>query len=345
MVKMQETTTADQTTHTVVEFSSPLVGFAGRILAEAGLRVLRVPYDYEQLNDLEAVHFHAGKEIVASEAALPELLASADGVIFDSSFQGHASLDAALEANPHLIKVDVTPYGEGPWQGRAASDLSLLAAGGVLGSCGYDSGQHAGMPIAPTGGQAANIAGMLAAMAMLAAIVNFRSETRQRSIEISAQQAISVSTEMAVPYWSYQQAEVIRHTGRHAMPYDSARWQHLCKDGTYLSALPLYIDDRRFVALKEWMASSGFEHGLGDAKYDKMVDRSRMMHEVVSEIGRFAATRTSSEMFEGAQERGLPWAPVLTADDCAQDSHFRLDRESFNDVSFGAHQGTRARMP
>src|SRR5699024_5359785 len=136
-----------------------------------------------------------------------------------------------------------------------------------------------------------------------------------------------------------------RHTGRHAMPYNSAPWQHRCRDGRYISALPLYIDDRRFIALKEWMVSEGFDHKLDDPKYDRQEDRSTMMHEVVDEIRRFAATQTSLEMFESAQQRGLPWAPVLKADECAQDDHFRLDRTSFEEIQYENYEGTRARMP
>lgn len=346
MVSNRRNSAGDRaTTHTVVELSSALTAFAGRILAEGGVRVVRVAKADEPPAALEALHFHAGKETAPAGASLGELLAGADGVLVDSTVDDLDAIETALESNPELVVVDVPTYGSGPWQGRPGSDLTLLAAGGVLGSCGYDSGPHAGMPVAPTGGQAVNMVGMLAAMAMLAAIVDREGPAPRRWIEVAAQHAIAVSTEMAVPYWSYQGAQVKRHTGRHAMPYDSPIWQHRCSDGRYFSALPLYIDDRRFAALKEWMESKGFEHRLLDTKYDRIAERSTMMHDVVGEIGRFAATLPAQEMFESAQERGLPWAPVLTAAECAQDDHFRDDRRSFADVALGELTGKRARMP
>ena len=116
------------------------------------------------------------------------------------------AIKEAHQQNPRQVIATITPYGmTGPWAGRHASDLTLLAAGGFLGSCGYDDGEEAGMPVAPTGGQANHVAGMLATIAILAQLSKLQAndDAVAEPLDISVQHALSVSTEMAIPYWDY----------------------------------------------------------------------------------------------------------------------------------------------
>nr|WP_157983794.1 CoA transferase [Nesterenkonia muleiensis] len=349
----------------VAHLGGNLSEFTVRILGDLGARIVTVQPEKpstdsrteEAHSAIRQAHYTAGAETrttVEESTALIELLSQHEVVI--NACEGGSSVPvlsaqqatALREKNPEVLICHITPYGlNGPWAGRPASDLTLLAAGGFMGSCGYDDGVEAGLPVAATGGQVNHVTGMIAAIAILGALLQQGQQPRAsgRVLDISAQHALAVSTEMAIPYWDYTGQEVIRHTGRHAMPRQTPRWQHPCGDGKHLLALPLYIDDRRFAALKEWMESEGFDHGLDDEKYQRSQTRELHMFDVVDAIRRFASLNDSGWMFIEAQKRKLPWAPVNTPFECVEDSHFTRHRTTIEEISEGERTIRRVRLP
>ena len=74
--------------------------------------------------------------------------------------------------NPRLIVCSITPFGqEGPWARLKTSDLVQLAAGGIMGSTGYDDEDVAGgPPMAPDGGHAWHMGCHYSYMAIMAAL-------------------------------------------------------------------------------------------------------------------------------------------------------------------------------
>ena len=277
-----------------------------------------------------------------------KLVENADIVLDGMGVGVLSALDLGYEElgriNPGIIYCSITPFGaEGPWSSFAASDLTQLALGGVMALCGYDDGS-AEEPIAPIGGQSKHVVGMMAVMATLAALVERDNTGVGQYIDISAHESLAVSTEMAVPFWLYQQREVKRQTARHAMPETTPRWQHLCADGKYLLALPLYITDARFAALVEWFESEGMAEDLADEKYRAAGSREEEMFHVVDVIGRFCDVHDSEYMFREAQARRLPWAPVNAPEELLQDSHFTEVRGTFVDIASpdgGQHKSAR----
>ncbi|WP_345384354.1 CaiB/BaiF CoA transferase family protein [Pseudonocardia yuanmonensis] len=355
---------------TVLELDDGLAEFAGKLLADSGAEVIKIepprgapgravaPFvgSTPDRTSLQFEHYNTSKQSVvldltseADRILLTRLAARADVVldglgagVADSLGVGHTELSAV---NPALIYCAVTPFGcDGPWAGFAATDLTQLALGGVMASCGYDDGAdyadgtgYSGAPVAPTGGHVKHLVGMMAVMATLAAVLELGTSGRGQFVDVSAHEATAVSTEMAVPFWLYQQREVHRHTARHAMPARTPRWQHRCADGKYLLALPLYIDDARFAALVEWFDSEGMAEDLADEKYRRSMQREDHMFHVVDVIGRFCARHDSDHLFREAQARRLPWAPVNSPDELLADPHFTEHRDTF--VSVPAHGG------
>ncbi|WP_193312764.1 CoA transferase [Georgenia subflava] len=350
---------------TVLELDSGgLAEFAGKLLADSGADVIKIepptgassrrvgPFlgqDGDRESGLQFEHYNTSKRSVvldleseADRAALKALAAQAD-IVLDGLGAGVADRlgigwQALQASNPGLIYCSITPFGvDGPWSGYAASDLTQLALGGVMASCGYDDLPDDD-PIAPIGGHAKHLVGMMATMATLAAAFEKGVSGNGQFIDVSAHESIATSTEMAVPFWIYQQRDVERHTARHAMPADTPRWQHLCADGKYLLALPLYIDDARFAALVEWFDAEGMAEDLGDEKYRHSDTRENEMFHVVDVIGRFCAQHDSDYMFREAQARRLPWAPVNSPDELLRDEHFTQQRDTF--VEVGSSRGT-----
>lgn len=336
----------------VLEVDGGLAQFAGKLLADAGADVIKVeppggsparrqgPFyrDRPQVDgSLHFWHYNTSKRSVTLDLADPDgaallvdlardAAAVLDGLgrgVMDGYGLGWERLSAA---NPSLVYCLVTPFGpDGPWAGHRASDLVQLAAGGVMASCGYDDADDT-TPIAPSGGQAAHMAGMMAAMGTLAALVHRSATGVGQFVDVAAHDAIAVSTEMAIPFWAYHRKEVRRHTSRHAMPQDTPPWTHRCADGKYLHALPLYIDDRRFAALVEWFDGEGLAEDLGAERYRTEAGRVDEMFHIVGVIGRFCARHTAEEMFREAQARRLPWAPVNSPDELYDEPHLTEDR-------------------
>lgn len=317
------------------EFSS----YTARLLHDLGANVVKLvepgytPAPHED-------HYLAG---ITIEEAVPDdaRLRGAD-IILNSPNKGKgwpvlgAEKIAALhEENPRQIIATITPYGlTGPWAGRPASDLTLLAAGGFLGSCGYDDGEEAGMPMAPTGGQANHVAGMLTTIAILSQLTQLQAagDAEVQPLDLSVQHALSVSTEMAIPYWDYTRREVERHTGRHAMPVKTAKWQHRASDGKFFLALPLYVDDKRYAVFREWMRNEGFGHAVESEEMTADAYRSQHQPELVEQFKVITNNRNTGWLFTEGQRRRLPWAPINTADECIEDSHFAEYRTTIEEV-------------
>lgn len=266
-------------------------------------------------------YYAAGKKsVVLDEADVDELLTLARGadVVLDggdtplirrlSTAEDPATAWASIL--PEAIVCRVSPFGDtGPWSEYRSSDLVSLALGGVMAACGYDDEPFA-EPIAPAGGQAGHITAMNAVSAILAAILARESMGTSQYIDISTHESIAVSTEMGLAYWEFQNVNPRRATARHARPYASPPWNHLCKDGKYFCALPLYIDDRQFASLVEWFTEFGLEEDLGAPRYRTWTGRNENIDHVVAVIRRFCAEHNSDYLFHEAQRRHLPWAPV-----------------------------------
>ena len=317
------------------QFSS----YTARLLHDLGASVTKlVPESYAPA--AHEKHYLAGIAVEHGEAT-PSRIAGAD-VIINSPISGQGwpvlnaeAIEEAHRQNPRQVIATITPYGmTGPWAGRPASDLTLLAAGGFLGSCGYDDGQEAGMPVAPTGGQANHVAGMLATIAILAQLSKLQAhdDAVAEPLDISVQHALSVSTEMAIPYWDYTGREVERHTGRHAMPVKTAKWQHKAADGKFFLALPLYVDDKRYATFRQWMRDEGFASAVESDALAEESYRNQHQPEMVDQFYELVRHRNSGWLFTEGQRRRLPWAPINTADECIQDSHFTDARTTIEEI-------------
>ena len=331
------------------QFSS----FTARILHDLGAQVTKYVTDSHKPAAHED-HYLAGIDVEVLPAAAPsdfESLLQNSDIVINSCPEGKwwpvlsaQEVQKLHEVNPRQIIASITPYGmTGPWAGRPASDLTLLAAGGFLGSCGYDNGDEAGLPMGSTGGQVNHVTGMISAIAIISELVALQSAATHSTepLDISAQHALAVSTEMAIPYWDYTNREVIRHTGRHAMPVETAPWQHKSADGKYFLALPLYVTDARYQSFRQWMRDEGLGEFVEDDRLEDNDYRNQNQKDMVDQFRELVNRRNSGWLFTESQRRRLPWAPINTADECIQDSHFSEHRTTIEEIS-GIR---RARLP
>ncbi|HXD90100.1 MAG TPA: CoA transferase, partial [Candidatus Binataceae bacterium] len=239
---------------TVLEVGDARAEFAGLLLRSLGAEVIRVegrrgshsrhvgPFTTSEPNPEHSLCFsryNLGKKSItleignsATREAFERLATSAD-VILDSG----EAIDVVRRmstyrdwrvAHSKLTICTITPFGlDGPYRDLKMTDLTHLAFGGVMASCGYDpqpDGTYDTPPIAPAMWQAYHIACEHAVIAMTAAL-NFRELTGEGDvIDLSIHEAVSTCTEVAMPTWIYNQALVHRQTGRHAAESRSRPW-------------------------------------------------------------------------------------------------------------------------
>jgi crotonobetainyl-CoA:carnitine CoA-transferase CaiB-like acyl-CoA transferase len=228
---------------------------------------------------------------------------------------------------PSAIHCVVSPFGEdSPWSDKPWSELTALALGGIAGVSGYGADEILdgyALPIAPAGVHAASMGGALAVIGIITELIERKQNKQPRPVEVALHDAIAVSTEFAVPSWSFGEAEVDRHTGRHATVGDSPIWNLQCQDGRYLCAIPLYMNDKRFAQLLGWLISEGCADDLGEERFRDQVVREAEMQHIMEVVGTMTARHTADDMFHGAQARGLAWAPILSPDELVTDEYLR----------------------
>lgn len=242
-------------------------------------------------------------------------------------------------ANPALVHAAITPYGRGdPASDLPTTDLTLLAEGGPVWSCGYDD--HQLPPVRGWGDQAHNTACHFAAMSVLTALLYREGgEARGQFIDISMVAALNVTTEAATYQWLVAGATVQRQTGRHASTRPSGETQMRCLDGRYVNTgVPPRVPGE-FAKLLAWLRTLNLEHQLPEAVFIEMganwdgpFDLSLIgRDDTVTAIfgaGReglklIAANTSAQDFFLGCQQAGLSVGAINSPEEAFELEHFK----------------------
>lgn len=359
----------------VLDLTTNYAAYAGRLLADLGADVVRVePPEGSPVRDLapsergpkgECLSFahaflDAGKRSVTLDLAsaagrerLAQLAGASDVVIetaASSALMGEP-LDFAVVArrSPGLVVVSISPFGRGgPYAGYAATDLTLLAAGGLLALGGYADTE----PLAVHGEQAMLACGIYGAVAALAALYERTQTGRGRWIDLSGQECVAFALEDAVPEWSInarvrrRQGDIAREAGTGVYP---------CRDGHVSVVAGRLGTAKAFDALAQWIAASGVSGGTGlrdpqwqDFRYRQSPEGVARFAEI---FGAFCRTRGKQELYREGQARQIAIAPVNTIADVVADAqltangYFQLDRLWGKDVAFPGPPYRLSRTP
>lgn len=346
---------------TVVELSHEACAWAGRLLADlgAGVTVVEPPGGSAQrtfgpwLDDepgpdrsLWWWHYNTGKRSVVIDLDDPggrerfaALVTGAD-ILLEGERPGRlAELglghDALADRNPGLVHAAVTPYGQDtPWRDLPATDLTILAGGGPVWSCGYDD--HYLPPVRGGGNQAFHIASHWAVQAILVALFDRDDTGRGQFIDVSMYAGANVTTEVSSYGFLATGDEVQRQTGRHAWWSRSMPTQVQCADGRYVNTGILPRTPREFALMLDWLDELGFrdefpltvllEMGAEREKLDlSQLDRDPMLAEILGaarEFGQFMCQRLGAyDVFTGWQRRGMAAGIVYSPDEAIADPH------------------------
>ena len=260
----------------VLDLTTNYAAYAGRLLADLGADVVRVePPEGSPVRSLapcqpgpagEPLSFahaflDAGKRSVTLDLAtaagrelLAELAASSDAMIETPVRDGRrrASTSSCVrQRNPgsRAWCRSRRSAATDPMPDIAATDLTLLAAGGLLSLGGYADSE----PLAVQGEQAMLASGIYGAVAVLTALYERTQTGKGCWIDVSGQECVAFALEDAVAEWSIN-AYVRRRLGDGAR--EAGTGVYPCKDG-YISMVAGRLGTAKaFVALTQWVAAS-----------------------------------------------------------------------------------------
>ncbi|MDE2697097.1 MAG: CoA transferase [Chloroflexota bacterium] len=347
----------------VVELCEEIGEFAGKLLADMGADVVKVePPGGSQtrsfapfLNDephpdrsLFFWHYNTSKRSVALDLdgedgreAFRRLVASADVLVEDRApgWMDERGLDYEdlRGDNPDLIHCAITPFGRsGPRADDPATDLTILAGGGPMWSCGYDD--HSIPPVRGGGNQGYQTGCHWALITVLTALLYRDGGGGGQFIDVSLHAASNVTTEAGSYQWLVAQETVQRQTGRHAGVTESGPTQVQAQDGVWMNTGLFPRRPHEFRTLIEWMQELGLydeyeqspllEVGAG---MDRMLDMARAAEDdeeaALLTAGReamiFLVERMDAyDYFYGAQERGFQVGIIYAPEDVIEDPHF-----------------------
>jgi crotonobetainyl-CoA:carnitine CoA-transferase CaiB-like acyl-CoA transferase len=345
----------------VVELAHPLGAFAGRLLADAGADVIVVeppggaaqrsygPFADDEPGPERSLAWwsdNSSKRSIVADLDTDEgrelvrrLITSAD-VLLECEVPGRLAAlgldyDDLSADHPDLVHVAITPFGRaGVGGGTDVTDLTILARGGPMWSCGYDD--HDLPPVRGRGNQGVRTACHFAVMSTLTALLA-RGRHGGQFVDVSMNAAANVTTEFASYGWLSGQQTVQRQTGRHATPNPSEPTQVRCADGRYLNTGVPPRSGREFSALLQWLRDLGLDEDFPFTSilelgldYDlitmAMMQEDPLAGEVFGagrEAMAFIAGNVSAhEAFLGFQQRGIAAGVIWSPDEMMGDPHF-----------------------
>jgi crotonobetainyl-CoA:carnitine CoA-transferase CaiB-like acyl-CoA transferase len=347
----------------VIELANERIAFAGKLMGDMGADVILVeppggdparhypPFLDDRPGDNRSLywwHYHTSKrgivldlESAADRASFLELIATADVLLESEPVRRLATLGldyADLAAiRPGLIHVAVTSFGRGnPKSDLPVTDLTILAGGGPVWSCGYDD--HTLPPVRGLGNQGHHIGCHFAVMATLTAVLHRFASGAGQFIDVSIHAAANVTTESASYGWLVNGSIVQRQTGRHAHWRPTGETQVRCADGRYANTGVPPRSPAEFARLLTWLRQVGLEEDLPEAVFLEMgaqwegpFDLTRIGTDdtitAVFGAGREALKLIASrigarEFFLGCQQAGLAVGVIYAPEEAFEDEHF-----------------------
>ncbi len=302
-------------------------------LADAGARVIKIERPegdfarhYDKAVNGESAYFvwlNRGKQSVVLDFKQPDdrrllqhLLAQAD-VFIQNLAPGAAERagfgSAALrQANPRLITVDITGYGDfGPYRHRRAYDLLVQAESGVASITGTpDAPGRIGVSATDVG------CGMYAHAAVLEALLERARTGVGRGIEVSLFSAMAEWMTVPLLHRDYDGSDWPRVGLTHPKiaPYGA----YTAADG--VQTLLAVQNDKEFVRL---CAAFGHPEWAEDERYRTNLARNANRDQVDAMVGGAIAAMATGELMRRLEEAQIAYARVSTVADLSRHPQLR----------------------
>ena len=273
---------------------------------------------------------HAGKrsitldEASAEDAAfLLDLCASADAVVVSPDDRGESwplDLDEVARGAPHVVRTVITPFGlEGPKAGWAGNDLVGLAAGGLMSLCGDPDRA----PLRVSVEQAYGLTGAQACVGTLLALRARQLTGRGQLVDVSVQAGVANALGNSRLYYAMDGLVTKRAGGGRAFGTQGTRLIFPSADGF----VAYWRQPESLRALAQWFDDAGeprtfdAEAWATRALAGGALPAPEEVELLEGEIRRFFAGRSTHELAEEGQPRGLMIYPVNTMADLVASEH------------------------
>jgi benzylsuccinate CoA-transferase BbsE subunit len=300
----------------VINAAGNLGAYLARLLTDLGARTVRLAADDADANRVSPF-FTVGQRGIAEGEDIEGLLERAHVLITSG---GPAELrrqglspDQLSRRFPGLVHVAVSPYGQdGPYADRPATDLTVLAAGGLLCLAG-DSDRP---PVRPVGEQSAIATSLHAGVGALIALLVLDETGLGQRVDVSAQEVVAHSLENAAQFFDLERV-VRQRTGSRSA--EAANGLFACLDGWVYLVAGIGGSPLGWPGLVTWLEGAGL-HGASRLREDRWEDPHwRRTPEATAEFRRlfegFARSQPKDQLYEAGQRHGVSIAPVSTPDD------------------------------
>ncbi len=260
--------------------------------------------------------------------ALRRLIGEAD-VLIESNRPGEMDrlgfgYEDVRRMNPRLVYVSISAFGQtGPKAGWAATDLTVVAAGGPL----WLYGDADRPPVRMTVPQAFAHASADAAAAALVALHERQRSGRGQHVDVSAQQSITLATQSDIVAAAFGNAPAFRAAGGASFGRMIIRLVFPASDGhvsiTFAFGSAIGPATRRLMHV---ICEEGFcDEAMRDKDWIGMtallasgVEPYETFEEAKQIVARWTATRTKQALLDLAMEKNLLIAPASTTQDVVE---------------------------
>ena len=262
-------------------------------------------------------------------ASFEALLASSDVLIASvepglPTAAGAPELEAESIAarHPHLVVASITAYGRtGPYAGRDVPGSVIDATSGMCWKAGLPERE----PLMPPGNISGDIAGLMAAFAIVCALIQRGSHGAGQLIDLSANEAAAQITDWSMSNSSKSMVEGVDPVEIRAGP--GPVYTILAAADGFVRLVVL--SPRQWHAIRAWLGEPDY---LQDPEYDGFIARFMIADAVLNPLyEELFSTMTMEEVAIEAQRRGIVATPILKPGDVITNEHFEA-RKTFDRV-------------
>ncbi|MBF6558823.1 MAG: CoA transferase [Candidatus Binataceae bacterium] len=271
------------------------------------------------------LYLNTNKLGVTLDIARPEGFALLERLVADADVLVHnvappemdrvgLNFDRLHQINPRLVMTSITPYGlTGPWRDLRAEELTVWSAGGVcvLNGAGLD---HPELPPLKTfGNQSGFQGGVHGAVATMGAILAQVRDGEGQHVDVSCQEAIASQLELTFEYWPYMKVIANRLGKKPIQPLEAME----CKDGWIYVCC---VEEHQWKAFVGLMGNPAW---AGEELFRDRLQRGENWEALKIFLEEWVSQQTVMDLYQKAQSRRIPFAPVSTMGDLLDSPHLK----------------------
>ena len=240
--------------------------------------------------------------------------------------------DALLQANPRLIVLRVSGYGQtGPYRDLPGFGVVAEAMGGLR----HLTGEPGQVPVRVGVSIGDTLAALHGAIGILVALQERHKSGKGQIIDVALYEAVFNVMESLLPEYSH--FGTVRGPSGSALPGIAPSNAYLCQDGNYV--LIAGNGDRIFHRLMVAIGRSDLAADVSLADNEGRVER---VSELDSTIGAWTAQHNVQEVLAVLEQAGVPVGRIYTVADIMDDPHYKA-RDML--LTLSLDDGTKLTVP